>query len=375
MADNRSHWDEWLKAEDIIYNQESAWDQFYCGLEYYKQADYSKAASLFRDAAELSKEQDDLDYECKCLLWEGYCYILMGQLKKALTRLLLAEELGGGDESTRFHIISELFDIASFLPLPKVQQEDLLKKLEPYKSFAQFGGSKSIVIRWERQFLLHCGDKMKALSLAQEALASKVCADPMYDDCYYYQELVDSYCENDLLTEARNTLFEWRVYGSTDFEKVRSWRFRSEAQLLYKEAELVTAWDSILRCRAEEQYLNIYGKVIETLTWLIRIGVDAGRMGEVRASLPLLFRWHNAESLYDQFECFYWFAYYYTNLLWHLQEEDNDMFRHTPLKTAHIRAERWYRRAERVGLELDKLLEADTKQKELDKLRKKLSLL
>lgn len=371
MTDNLSQWDDWLKAEDIISNKKDNWDLFFEGVKHYKQADYSVAASLFCQAAELAEEIGDISAQCTCLLWEGYCYTLIGQLKKALTRLLLAEELGGGDEGVRFHIVSELYDLASLLPLPKTQQEELLQKLTPYKSSMQFGGSKSIVLRWERQLLLHRGNQEKALGLAQEAFVCQGIDDPAYHDCYYYQDLVDSYCENGLFAEGWNTLREWKIHGSTTFAKVKSWQFRSEAQLLYKEAQLIAAWDAILLCQAEERYLNIYGKVIETLTWLIRIGVDAGRMDEVRASLPLLFRWHNGDSLYDQFECFYWFAYYYTNLSWHLQE-DGDALQRNTLKTACVRAERWYRRAKRVGLKLDKLLETDMKQKELDKLRKKL---
>lgn len=371
MADNWSKWDDWLKVEDIIFDKKNALDLFLEGYEHYKLADYSEAASLFRQAVELAEEANDVNFQCESLLWEGYCYILMGQLKKALARLLLAEDLGGGDEDTRFNIVSELYDLASILPLPKAQQEELLQKLTPYKNFMQFGGSKSIVLRWERQFLLHQGNQEKALSLAQEAFACQKIGIPCYNDCYYYQDLVDSYCENGFLVEAWNTQREWRIQGSTTFAKVRSWQFRSEAQLLYKEMQLIAAWDAILLCQAEERYLNIYGKVIETLTWLIRIGVDARRMDEVRVSLPLLFRWHNADSLYDQFECFYWFAYYYTNLSWHLQE-DSDAPQRNTLKIARVRAERWYQRAERVGLELDKLLETDVKQKELDKLRKML---
>ena len=69
--------------------------------------------------------------------------------------------------------------------------------------------------------------------------------------------------------------------------------------------------DGIIRRQAEERYLNIHGQYVETLTWLIRIAVDAGRLNDACASLPSLFRFHNAESLYEQYDRFYWFAYYY----------------------------------------------------------------
>lgn len=374
MADNRSTWDELRKAEDARSRRKSVTELHDEGYELYKQADYRRAAERFRQAAELAERQGDVDGQCENLRWEGRCQYWLDRLKLALERLLRAEELGGGDGGVRFLILSDLFRVANRFPLPMAKQEELLRKLAPYKGSAQLGGSKSYVLEHERCLLAHRGDWRDALDRAQEAFASRVDRYPFSYDIVYYRALVDCYRENGLLPEAWNALRDWRAHGSTWFADTKSRQFRAEAQLLYAEGRLAPARDTIRRCQAEERYLRIHGQDIITLTWLIRIAVDGGRVNEARASLPLLFRWHNADSLYDRYDCFYWFAYYYAALARYLQGGGEGASRFETEAIARARAERWYARAERAGRELDELLETDVKKKELDKLRAKLAL-
>ena len=225
----------------------------------------------------------------------------------------------------------------------------------------------------ERRLLANRGDLRGALDRAQEAFASQVHKYPSLNDSVYYRALVNAYRENGLLPEAWKTLRDWRAHGSTVHAITKSEQFRAEAQLLYAEGRLSEAWDAIRRCQAEERYLNIHGQDVTTLTWLIRIGADAGRLNDACASLPLLFRFHNSESLYCQYDCFYWFAYYYAALAARLRTGGGASGRYDTPEIAASRGARWYRRAERVGRELDALLETDVKQKELDELRRNIT--
>ena len=373
MADNREQWDAWREVEDARTRRKSVWELHDEGNEFYTQADYRRAIDCFHEAAELAEEQRDVNSQCKELLWEGNCYYHIGKLKTALERLLRAESLGGGDAGARFFILDNLFAVTNLLPLPRAKQEDLLKKLAPYKGSGQIGDSKSNVLYEEMLLLQDRGDWRGALDRAQEAFACRVNKYPFLDDNVYYRALVRCYRENGLLPEARKALRDWRAHGSTRFANTKSKQFRAEAQILYAEGRLGAAWDAIRRCQAEEQYLHIHGQTNpETLTWLIRIAADSGRLREAREALPTLFRFHNAESLYDQYDCFYWFAYYYAALWRHLREGGVGASRHETPEIARKRAGRWYARAEHVGRELDELLETDVKRKELDKLRAKL---
>lgn len=375
MADNRKDWDAWREAEDARSRRKSVSELFSEGYEYYKQVDFRRAAERFCQAAELAEDQGDLDGQCENLRWEGHCWYWLGKLKLALERLLRAEALGGGDAGVRFRIVHDLFRVANLLPLPRAQQEELLKKLAPYKGSGQIGGSKSMVLWAEMKLLQDCGDWRGALDRAQEAFASQVDRYPALDDSAYYLALTRCYRENGLLPEARNTLRDWRAHGSTRFTDTKSRQFRAEAQILYAEGRLGAAWDAVRRCQAEERYLHIHGQTgaTETLTWLIRIAVDTGRLNEAREALPLLFRFHNAESLFMQYECFYWFAYYYAGLAARLRAGGSGVSRYDTPETATARAARWYSRARRVGRELDSLLKTDVKRKDLDKLRTKLA--
>lgn len=374
MADNRKDWDAWREAEDARSRRKSVSELFSEGYEYYKQSDFRRAAERFRQAAELAEDQGDLDGQCENLDWEGTCWYRLGKLKQALERLLRAEALSGGDAGVRFYIVHDLFRVANLLPLPREQQEELLKKQAPYKGSGQIGGSKSTVLWGEMKLLQDCGDWRGALDRAQEAFASQVHSYPSVNDSTYYRELTCCYRENGLLPEARNTLRDWRAHGSTRFAHTKSRQFLAEAQILYAEGRLGAAWDAVRRCQAEERYLHIHGQSgPATLTWLIRIAVDTGRLNEAREALPLLFRFHNADSLFEQYACFYRFAYYYAGLAARLRTGGSGVSRYDTPETAAARAARWYARAQRTGRELDSLLKTDVQRKELDKLRAKLS--
>lgn len=373
MADNRSSWDEWRGVEDMRSSRKSVKELYDEGYTYYKQNDFRRAAEWFRQAAMLAETQGDTGGQCKNLDWEGTCWYQLDNLKKSLERLLRAEELGGGDAGVRFYTLADLFLVSNAFPLPLAKQEELLKKLLPYKGSGQIGGSKSFVLSCERLLLADRGNWRDALDRAQEAFSSQVHHYPSLSDRVYYETLVNCYRENNLLPEAWKTLRDWREHGSDKFSDTKSRQFRAEAQLLYVEGRLGPAWDAIRRCQVEEQYLNIYGQDKITLIWFIRIAVEGGWPDVACAPLPLLFRWHAADSLYDQYDCFYWFAYCYAGLATCPQTQ-NSVPRHSDtVEVARVRAARWYRRAARVGRELDELLDMDVKQKELEKLRAKLS--
>ena len=372
MADNRAQWDAWRAAEDVRQRRKSAMELWREGYRCYKQEDYRRAASLFRQALNLAEEQRDVKEQCEELLFEGQCWLHLGKLKMALERFLRADSLGGGDAGARFFIMDGLFETARCLPLPRVEQEKLLKKLTPYKHNEQIGSSKSIVLSQESTFMNNYGSYREALNCMQEAFACCTDKEPNYPKDDYYDDLIECYRKNGLLLEARRTLQDWRTHMSTDFASSKYEHFLAEAKILYAEGRLGAAWDAICRCQAEERYLNIHGQNTGTLIWLIRIAADSGRLREAQESLPTLFRFHNAESLFWQYDCFYWFAYYYAALWRHLRGGGVGASRCETPEIARKRAGRWYARAERVGLELDSLLETDVKRKELDELQEKL---
>lgn len=374
MADNRKQWNAWREVEKTRTRRKSAVKLHNEGIAFYEQSDFRRAIDRFHEAAELAEEQGDVDGQCRELQWEGHCWRWLGKLKTALERLLRAESLGGGDAGNRFWIWDELFLVANLLPLPLAKQEELLKKLAPYKGFGQIGGSKSTVLNREMMLLQDRGDWRGALDRAQEAFACQVDKYPSLYESVYYRDLIFCYRKNGLLLEARKTLQDWRAHGSTEHTMTKSLQFRAEAQILYADGRLGAEWDAIRRCQVEERYLKTHGttKETETLTWLIRIAADSGCLREAREALPTLFRFHNAESLYRQYDCFYWFAYYYAALWRHLRGGGVSASRYETPEIARKRAEQWYARAERVGRELDSLLETDVKRKELDALREKL---
>ncbi|MBR0283350.1 MAG: hypothetical protein IJQ81_17455 [Oscillibacter sp.] len=341
------------------------------GYDFYTRADYHNAIDRFQQAAELAEELGDLDRQCESLYWEGYCWCFLGKLKVALDRLLQAEELGGGDSGVRFWILQHMFEIASSLPLAREKQANLLKKLEPYKGVRQIGDSKSTVLNCERQFFLDCGDKRGALYRAQEAFDNRVDKYPRYNDKVYYRALANAYRKNNRLPEAWRTLYDWRANGSTRFANTKSCQFRTEAQLLYTEGRLDEAWEAILTCQIEEKLLGIYGQSIATLRCIVRIGADAGKLDETRSVLPLLYRFRDSDSLYNQYDCHYCHAWYYAALASYLLTGAGGE-RYGAAAEARKHAERWFRRAEDIGRELDELMETDVKRKELKELRDKL---
>ena len=190
MADNRNQWDAWLGAEDARSHRKSARELWSEGYDYYKQADYRRAAERFHQAPEPAEKQRDVDGQCENLDWEGECWRQIGKMKLALERFLRAEALGGGDAGNRFRIVQDLFLVANVLPLPRAKQEELLKKLAPYKGSGQIGGSKSTVLDDERRLLENRGDWRGALDRAQEAFASQVKRYPNLNDRAYYHELI-----------------------------------------------------------------------------------------------------------------------------------------------------------------------------------------
>ena len=355
MSDNRKKWDAWREAEDARDRRKSVAELHSAGYECFKQSDLRRAASLFRQAAELAEAQGDVDGRCENLCWEGNCWKCLGELHRALERFLRAESLGGGDSATRFYIVNDLVEVARNLHLPRAEQEALLKKLAPYKGSEQIGGSKSMALYQEYQFLLQFGTLREALNRIQEAFASRVDNKaPSYNDSVYYRELVDCYRRNGLLAEAWKTLQDWRAHGSTKFADIKSEQFYQEALLLYDEERLDAVWDAIRRCQAEERYLGIHGQGMMTLQWILRIAQKSGRLGEARETLLLLFRWRHADSLYYRYCCFDWFADYYDELARRL--ENGETFGGSRYETPEIarkRAKRWRQRAERMQREMD----------------------
>lgn len=341
------------------------------GYDFYQRADFHNALDRFHQAAELAEELGDLDWQCENLFWEGHCWERLDKLKVALDRLLQVEELGGGGSGVRFWIVEQMFEIASELPLTREKQANLLKKLEPYKGIRQIGGSKSVVLNCERRFFLDCGDKRGALYRAQETFDNRVDKYPSMNDSAYYRALAEAYRENNRLPEAWRILRDWRANGSTKFAKTKAKQFRTEAQLLYTEGRLDEAWEAILTCQIEERFLGIYGQSPITLRWMVRIGTDAGKLDEARPVLPLLYRFRDSDSLYEQYDCHYYHAWYYAGLASYLLTGAGGE-RYGTAAEALKHAERWFRRAEDIGRELDELMETDVKRKALDELRAKL---
>lgn len=320
-------------------------DQLYC------QCHYGQAAALFSQAVSLAEKKGDLSAQCENLFWEGACYTQDHLLKKALICFMKAEQLKGLDAVTQFCNLNALCTTAMELRLPEADIKFFLNQLSPYKDALQFGGSKSMVLRAECRFFILCGKFTEALAKAQEAVASRVDEEPMYDDCVYFQDLVTAYYINGQIPEAWAALRRWRIEGSSEYAIVKHEQLKAELTLFISEYKLDDAWDVLQRLKAEEQYLSRTGMHFETLDYEVLIGTKTGRFEQAKSALSVFFyKYRNSDDPSGRYFCYKAFARYYCAYC-HLVPQENR-------ERTKRHAEFCLVKAEQMAERLDNLIQA-----------------
>lgn len=374
IDNNQKQWQVWTAVENERRKQKSIKELYDQGYSAFKGADYIYAAEQFHAASELARQQSNKEEQCKNLAWEADCFLMALQYKKALSVMLLAEEIGALDSVHRFYNLVHLLETSKSLSLPFAELKKLMEKLEPYKTVQEIGGSKSMVLYWEAKLLGDQGDNHTALLRMQEAMACQQAGSPRYIDGTYYRELINYYRLTGRLSEARQTLVRWKEAANGDFADEKVNQILADGQLSYSEGNLDAAWDAFQCAYAEERYIGLAGKRINTLIWLIETGAQTGRFFEVRPYLRALFAFRHSESGFTRFSCCYYFFEYYYLLLrtiqrFRLECQDNTTAYPCDLIAARNRAERWLDRAESYGNELDSLQNVNWRKNKIKKMR------
>lgn len=363
MRGDAERWKRLDEAEVQRQKQKSVDELYSDGYQLYCQCRYGQAAVLFSQAASLAKQKGDLSAQCENLYWEGHCYYQDSQLKKALACLLKAEQLKGLDAATQFYNLLNLFLVAMDLRLPRDEIQSILDKLSPYKDAQQIGGSKSMVLNAEYSFLLFCDKDAEALAKAQEAFASRINKSPSYSDNVYFRNLITAYRLNGQISDAWATLRRWRKEGETKFANTKHDQLIEELELYYYEDKLDDAWDTLQHIKAEEQYLGRAGMYVGTLDWEITIGLETGRIEQVKPALGTFFKkYRNSEDPADRYMCYEAFARYCCASCHIVPPETRErMERH---------AEFWLKKAEQMAGHLDGLMQATWRTEQIKKIRK-----
>ena len=371
---NQKQWHEWTAVENGKKRQKSIEELHDQGYSAYKGADYIYAAELFHAASELARQQSNKEEQCKNLAWEAGCFLFTHQYKKALSVMLLAEEIGGLDPVHRFSNLVHLLEVSKNLSLPIAELKKLMEKLEPYKTVQEIGGSKSMVLYWEAKLLDSQGDNHTALLRMQEALACQQAGSPSYYDGTYYGALIDYYRLTGRMSEARQTMARWKEAAKGDFIDEKLNQILTDGQLSFSEGNLDAAWDTFQCAYAEERYIGLAGKRIATLIWLVETGAQTGRFFEVRPYLWDLFAFRHSESAFLRYSCcYYFFDYYYLMMKaiqrFRLECQDQPTDFPCDLIVARNRAEQWLDRAESYGKELDSLQNVSWRESKIKKRR------
>jgi len=374
IDDNQKHWQIWTAVESKKSKQRSIKELYEEGYRAYKEADYIYAAERFHAASELARQQSNKEEQCKNLVWEADCFLIAGQCKKALSVMLLAEEIGTLDPVHRFYNLIHLLEVSRSLSLPVAELKKLMEKLEPYKTVQEIGGSKSMVLYWEAVLLDDQGDKHTALLRIEEAIACQQAISPSYYNGVYYKTLINYQRLTGRLSEARQTLARWKKDRRVDFATEKTHLLLAEGQLSYHEGNLDAAWDAFQCVYAEERYIGLAGKRIHTLLWLVETGAKTGRFFEVRPYLRALIAFRHSESVFYRYFCRYYFSLYYYLLLKGIKQvglecQNNPAAYPCGLTVARNRAERWLSRAESCGNELDSLQNVSWRKTKLQEIR------
>lgn len=365
MGNNLERWEQWSEVEEYYSNQEDMFELYETAYKAYTQFQNEEAAALFLQAANLAKQQNEIEIQCDWLFWAGECYHCNGNLKKALSCFLQAENLGGLDSYTQFYNLYDIVAVALEIPLPLENIRDLQSKILPYKDIQKIGGSKSMVLKSEFHLFTICGKSRDALSRSQEAFAYRNDGKlPSYDDKFYYVILVDAYLMTGLFKEARNMLYQWRNEGSTKFATTKRDQFFAELRLLDAEGKTDMAWEVLKYCEAEEQYLGKNGLSSETLYWKVLLGLKLGKIESLWTTLKIYFiRFRNSESLFVKYNLYKAFSSFFIALTERADQQD------------FIRMKRyagfWIVRAEKMAQQLDCLLKCDFRTKDMQAMRKR----
>ncbi len=374
IDNNQKQWQIWTAVENEKRKQKSIRELYVQGYSAYKGADYIYAAEQFHAASELARQQFNKEEQCKNLAWEADCFLMALQYKKALSVMLVAEEIGALDLTHRFYNLVHILEASRKLSLPFAELKKLMEKLEPYKTVQEIGGSKSMVLYWEATLLSDQGDNHTALLRMQEAIACQQTSSPRYIDGAYYRELINYYRLTGQLSEARQTLARWKEADNGEFADEKANQIMADGQLSFSEGNLDAAWDAFQCAYAEERYIGLAGKRISTLLWLVETGAQTGRFSEVRPYLRALIAFRHSESVFSRYSCCYYFFHYYYLLLeaiqrFRLECPDNHTAYPCGLTAARNRAERWLNRAESYGNELDSLQNVSWRKNHLQKMR------
>lgn len=365
MGNNLERWGQWSEVEEYYNNQEDMFELNNTAYKAYTQFQNEKAASLFLQAANLAKQKNEIEYQSEMLFWAGECYHCNGNLKKALSCFLQAENLGGLDSYTQFYNLYDIVAVALEVPLPLENIRDLQSKILPYKDIQKIGGSKSMVLKSEFHLLSICGKNMDGLSRSQEAFAYRIDdIMPSYDDKFYYAILVDAYLMTGLFQEARDMLYQWRNEGSTKFATTKRDQFFAELRLLDAEGKTDMAWEVLKYCEAEEQYLGKNGLSSNTLYWKVLLGLKLGKIESLWTTLKIYFiRFRNSESLFVRFNLYNAFSSFFIALAERANQQDC------------VRMQRyagfWIVRAEKMAQQLDCLLKCDFRTKKMQEMKNK----
>lgn len=380
MDNNQEQWQIWTSLENEKRQEKSIQELYNQGYSAYKGADYMYAAELFHAAAELAKQQSNQTERCKNLAWEADCFLMAGHYKKAINVMLLAEDIGALDPVSQFFNLVHILNASMHLSLPFAELKKLIEKLEPYKTVQEIGASKSMVLYWEAVLFSHQGDNHTAILRIQEALVCQQDGNPRYINSVYYNNLIDYYRFTNQLLEARQTLMRWKETSQFKFADEKAKQIQADGRLSYDEGNLEAAWDAFQCAYAEERYIGLAGKRINTLYWLVKIGAETGRFFEVRSYLRALAAFRRSESVYTRYMCCDSFFYYYYSLLKAMQRsgsecQDNLTAYPCNIIAAQNHAERWLNRTESYGKELDSLQNVSWRKKYIQKMKAEIKVL
>lgn len=365
MGNNLERWKQWSEVEEFYNGQEDIFELSAAAYKAYTQFQNEEAASLYIRAANLAKQQGEIVYQCRYLFWAGECYHCNGNLNKALSCFLQAENLGALDSYAKFYNLYDIVAIALELPLPFENIIDLQSRIMPYKDIQKIGGSKSMVLKSEFHLFSICGKNMDALSCSQEAFAYRNDdMPPAYDDKFYYAILVDAYLMTGNFQESWNVLYRWRSEGSTEFATTKRDQLFAELRLLNAEGKADIAWEVLKYCEAEEQYLGKNGLSPDTLYWKVLLGLKLGKIESLWTTLKVYFaRFRNSESLFVRYDLYNAFSSYFITLAERDDQQDCvKMKRYAGF---------WIVRAEKMAQRLDCLLKCDFRTKDMQAMRKR----
>jgi len=324
--------------------------------EFYKLRKHEDALVGYRKAFKMAESVDDTENMIEYKWWTGHCLQRLNRYREALAEFLTLSQMKPIVPRDYFDGLINQLVIATCIPIELYKIKGIVRQCYDFIQQNGMSNCESKILRNESDLARFRYDYEHAFSLSTEALAKhNKNAVTCYNEVSYYYDIMLNLVTLKQLTSLRDWLLKLQDLDTkfTVSKQLYVLRFKVEIALL--EGNTKEAYDF---AKKHLRYNRETGSdCYVSLRLVIRTGISAGKLDSLKEYLIELAKLRNSEDGHMRYTIQKLFGEYHAAC-----------YNHNKSSQGFFAAKRYFNRALKIGIHIDRLLECDGRQKEIAEL-------